>query len=165
MLVGGGKPKVPTTTKTLDSYSTTDANVSMTIDGPVNAASEHQQIKITVDKDNVTYEELLGYDGRVTEMRKFDNTINSYEVFLKALSHSGFTKGNSTKAYADEQGYCPLGKRYIFELQDGVETLEHFWATSCGNPKTYYGNTSVTIQLFQAQVPGYDDLSANYDLG
>jgi hypothetical protein len=162
MLVSGGnKGQVPQTAKTLDSYAATDAAASMVIDGPINAAGEHQIIRITVDRENVTYEELRGYDGSVTEMHKFSNSENAYDVFLHALRHAGFTQGDTSSKAGDEKGYCPLGERYIFQLVQGDESIERFWATSCGNPKTYHGNLGVTIALFKAQVPDYDKLSSN----
>lgn len=163
LITGGDKPKVPAG-KTLDSYAATSAEVSMTIDGPVNSALEHQQIRIGIDRDNVTYEELKGYDGNVTEMHSFPNTENAYNVFLSALAHAGFTKGNTSKDLANEKGYCPLGNRFIFELTHDGKQIERFWATSCGNPKTFLGNTNITIQLFKNQVPDYSELSQNVNL-
>ena len=156
---GGGKPKVPATSKTLDSYATTNAETRLTIDGSVNAQSIHNQIRITVDRNNVTYEQVQGYNGNVIKMQRFDNTENAYANFLSALTHAGFTKGNADKALADERGYCSTGDRYIFELSQNDKNIERFWATNCGNPKTYGGNANLTVELFKAQVPGYSDLT------
>jgi hypothetical protein len=164
MLVsGGGKPKVPATNKTLTSYANSDAAASLVIDGPVNANSEHQAVRITVDRDNVTYEILRGYDGNVAEIKRFSNTENSYDVFLHALAHAGFTRGNTDPKLTDEKGYCPLGTRFVFEFNQGSDNIERFWTTDCG-PKTYQGNANLTIQLFKNQVPGYDNLSNNLNL-
>jgi hypothetical protein len=161
---GGGKPKVPTTSKTLESYASTAAEVSMVVDAPINANSQHQQIHITADRNNVTYEEVAGYDGRVVRQERFANTENAYAVFLRSLANAGFTKGDIKKELSDERGYCPLGTRYIFELRDGSRSIQRFWWTSCGKPKTYLGNPSLTIQLFEDQVPNYPDLSQDVKL-
>lgn len=158
---GGGKSKVPSTSKSLTSYASTNAQVSMTIDGPINATSEHDQVRITVDRDNVMYEHIKGYDGQVVDTQIFANTENSYDAFLHALLHAGFTNGNNSPALRDESGYCPTGQRYIFELTQDSDTLERYWATSCGKPKTYLGLVDLTKTLFQAQVPGYDVLTQN----
>ncbi len=158
---GGGKPKVSKTSKTLDSYASTDAEVRMTIDGPVNGQPIHTQVRVTVDRDNVTYEQLQGYDGNVVKTQTYENTQEAYATFLLALAHAGYTKGNLDKALADERGFCPLGARYIFELNQGSHNIERFWTTSCGNPKTYEGNRGLTINLFQNQVPDYDGLTHN----
>jgi hypothetical protein len=161
---GGGKSKVPATAKSLTSYAATDAEVSMTIDGPVNAASEHEQVRVTVNRDNVTYQHIKGYDGQVVDTQIFANTENSYDVFLHALLHAGFTKGDSNKALQDERGYCATGDRYIFELNQDNDNLERYWASSCGSPKTYLGALNLTLTLFQAQVPGYQNLTSGIQL-
>jgi hypothetical protein len=164
LLVGGGGSKVPKTSKALYSYATTSAQAIMTIDGQINANSEHAKIRITVDHDNVTYEKISGYDDGVTDMHTYDNTVEAYDAFLHALQHAGFTEGNTDKKLADYQGYCPLGQRYIFELKQDDRSLERLWATNCGGPKTYQGILGATIDLFQLQVPGYDKLTNDVHL-
>jgi hypothetical protein len=155
---GPSKPEVPTTSRTLDSYASTNAETSMTVDGPVNAQSQHQAQRITVTRNNVTYEELRGYNGEVVNQRSYDNTTEAYEVFLKALARAGFTQGNTDKALADFEGRCPQGSRYIFEMKQGERSLQRFWDTSCGGTKTYEGNLRITRQLFERQVPDYSEL-------
>lgn len=164
LVSGGNKPKNPVTPRTLPSYATRDSEVSMVLDGPVNSQQEHNQIRITVDRNAVIYQQIRGYNDNVVNQQTFANTQAAYEVFLRALDHAGFTKGNRSPELADERGYCPLGQRYIFELQDSGDRLERFWATSCGKPKTYLGVTSLTVTLFQNQVPGYDNLTASIQL-
>lgn len=162
LLSGGGKSKVRA--KTLPSYASTDAQASMLIDGPVNADSLHQQVRITVDRDNVTYEQISGYDGQVVNTQTFSNTENSYNVFLHALQHAGFTLKSNNPAIQDDTGYCPLGDRFIFELNQDGNNLQRSWASNCGNPKTYLGSLDLTMTLFEAQVPGYEDLAAGLQL-
>ena len=156
---GGNKTVVPSTAKSLISYADTNAEVRMTIDGQINADSIHRQIRITVNRDNVNYEVLQGYNGRVITSQHFSNTGSSYNSFLHALSHAGYTRGKTDKAFADEKGYCPLGKRYIFELSQDNDQIERFWTSTCGKPKTYLGNSNLTVDLFEAQVPGFAELS------
>ena len=55
---GNNGPAVPA--KTLDSHATSDADVSYLNSGPINAESLHREIKITVDNDYVTYQEIAG---------------------------------------------------------------------------------------------------------
>ncbi|HMH31145.1 MAG TPA: hypothetical protein VK534_01570 [Methylomirabilota bacterium] len=163
LLTNAGKP-AKITPKTLDSYASTDAVTSLTTDGPINAESLHQQIRISVDRDTVTYEQTQGYNGSVVNTQTFANNQNAYSAFLHALAHSGFTRGDTSKALSNETGVCPLGSRYIFQLDQGDKTIQRFWATSCGNPKTYKGNLNTTLRLFQVQVPGYSDLVNNLDI-
>ncbi len=155
----GGKPKTLITPKALDSYASSDAEVSMTIDGPVNADSLHQQLRVTVDHNNVTFEQLKGYEGTVVSMRRYDNTETAYSTFLISLKHAGFTLGDTNPKLRDERGYCSLGDRYIFKLDQGSKQLERYWTSSCGKTKTYLGAFSLTRQLFETQVPDYDKLT------
>jgi hypothetical protein len=158
---GGGKPSTTGAGKPLISYANTTAEAQLTIDGPVNAQQEHQQIKVSVSRDTVTFEQLQGYDGSVVNLQTFANTENAYDVFLHALTVANFTKGNPSSALRDERGYCALGDRYIFEFTQNSNDLERYWATSCGSPKSYLGSLNLTIDLFQKQVPNYSLLTQN----
>ena len=158
---GGNNTKVPNTTKPLYSYSTTDSTAIMTINGLVNADSLHQKVRISVNRDNVTYEQINGYDDGVINQKIFNNTTEAYDTFLHALEHAGFTKGDTNKDLADPKGYCPTGKQYIFEFTNAGQSLERFWGTDCGSPHTYNGNLGLTVTLFEAQVPDYATLTSN----
>ena len=158
------KSKVPMTAKTLDSYSSTDATVRMTIDGPVNANQVHHEAQITIGKDDVVYQQIQSYDDTVVKTQSTANSQTAYDVFLHAINYAGFTKGNSDNKLADDRGYCPLGKRYIFELMQGGKDIERYWTTNCGGTRTYDGNADLTIQLFEAQVAHYEDVSSDFEL-
>ncbi len=164
LLFGGGgkdKAKVPATSKPLVSYASSDAAVRLTVDGPINAEQNHRQTQITVTKNMVTYAELGGYKGVVRKSQAYTNTEAAYTSFLRALALAGFTSGDTSKDLQDERGYCAQGNRNIFELIQSNKDVERYWSTSCGKPKTYLGNSSLTISLFKAQVPNYDDLTNN----
>jgi hypothetical protein len=159
---GGDAPskKVPTTGKALDSYATTDAEVRVTIDGPINAAQNHRQIQITVDRHNAVMDVKKGYDGASLNKQSYDNTAASYSAFLHGLTMLNFTKGvagGSTKQ--SEAGHCPTGRRYVFELIENGKSIQRYWATSCNGPHTYLGDVQTTIFLFQQQIPDYQALS------
>jgi hypothetical protein len=161
---GGGKPKAPLVHKTLDSYASTSTEMRFTIDGPVNADSQHNQVQITVSNSDVTFEQLQGYNGNVVSTQTYVNNQNSYIVFLRALTLAGFTKGSNTPALTDERGYCPLGDRYVVEVIQNDQDIEHYWATNCSGPKTYLGDINLTADLFKAQVPNYQGLVNNISL-
>lgn len=157
--MSGGRPKnKEVTQKSLDSYSSTSAITQATIAGPITAQSTYNEVVISVGRDNVVYQQIQGYDNHVVNSQTFTNSEASYEAFLKALNTADFTKGNTNPKYASAQGYCPLGQRYTFNLIDNGQQKINFWSTSCG-VKTYGGNTSLTLALFQAQVPNYNDLT------
>ena len=161
LVQGGGTStkKVPNTPKALTSFYNTDTVVRLTVDGPVTAPENHRKVEVTVGRDQATYQLFEGYDGAITTSQSFANTQNSYDVFLHALSHAGFTQGNTDKALVNSAGFCPAGRVYTFEVIEGSKDLQNFWATSCGNPKTYGGSLSTTLALFRAQIPQYDALT------
>lgn len=145
--------------KLLSSFAGTGAVVQMVVDGPVTAQQTHTQIRITVGRDLATFQQFQGYDGTVVNSKSYTNTTNSFNVFLNALAHAGFTQGNKNATITDPTGYCPLGDVYSFRLVDDAGTqLQYFWTTSCGSPKTYNGNTSLTVSLFRSQIPDYNTL-------
>jgi hypothetical protein len=159
---GGNKSKVPTTSKALTSYATTGSDVSMTVSGPINAESLHQEYRITVDRNNVTFEEIKGYQGNVVKLKTYSNNMAAYDNFLHALARAGFTNGNNSKALSDETALCPLGSRYVFKLSQGGNDLERYWATTCTGTKTYLGNFNMTTSLFELQVPDFNALTTNF---
>lgn len=164
LIVSGTGPKQTLNrAKALPDYATTDALASMSIAGPINAQSLHNSVVITVGREQVVYQQVQGYDNNVVRTQTYANTEASYDAFLRALNVAGFVKGNSEKALANEQGVCPLGQRYVFALNEGSKQIQRFWSTSCGT-RTYGGNTSMTLTLFQAQVPDYSTLTQNVQL-
>lgn len=150
---------VITTGKTLESYATTGSKVQVTIDGPTVANSLHRQVRVTVSESSAVFQSLTGYDGYVDNTKSYTNTRSAYFSFLRALDKAGFTKGDADLKNADYRGYCAQGERFIFEIVDGGKTVQRFWTTSCGTPKTYSGNTNLTLNLFQAQIPDYSALT------
>ena len=159
---GGSKPNAPTLSMPLHSYANTDAEVRMTIDGPINANQDHQQVQITANQNVVTFDQFQGYDSTVVNQQQFANSVNAYSAFLYALALNGFTEGSSDSALSSEQGHCAQGDRYVFELIQGGNDLERYWATSC--PKvavSFEGNLTVILSLFEAQVPNYQTLTKN----
>jgi hypothetical protein len=159
---GSGKTNVPTTSEPLFSYANTGSEVRLTIDGPINANEDHQQVQITVNQNVVTFDQLQGYDGNVVNQQQFANSENAYTAFLYALALNGFTDGNSSSALSNEQGHCALGERYTFELIQGGNDLEHYWATSCTNViKSFNGDLPLMLTLFEAQIPNYQTLVKN----
>jgi hypothetical protein len=162
LLFHGGGKKGPTVSQPLYSYASTDAEVRLTIDGPINANQDHQQVQITVNQNVVTFDQFQGYDGTVVNQQQFANSESAYSSFLYALYLNGFTEGNNSSALSSEQGHCALGDRYIFQLIEGGNNLERYWATDCPNVvKSYDGNLPLTLTLFEAQVPNYQTLVKN----
>jgi hypothetical protein len=156
---GGGKSHKtkqlpPPKSLILTSLASTDAAVSVTIDGPINAVSLHQGIQISVSSFEANIEEFNGYDQEVVKSESFANTQSAYYAFLSALSIANFTAGNKSQALSNDTGRCPTGARYDYRITQNGQSLEHFWSTSCGTA-TFMGRIGLTNQLFRAQIPGY----------
>lgn len=169
MIVRGGgssEGKIPETKKELTSYAdSSDAVVTSRLIGPITAAQDHYEVEINVSNSQATVDLISGYDGNVIDSRSYPLTTEAFREFLSALDKVGFTKGNTDEALRNDQGYCPTGQRYIFEMRDGANNIQRFWTTSCNGTKTYKGNRSATLNLFQKQIPDYNDFVNNSDLG
>jgi hypothetical protein len=135
----------------------------LTASGPINADSIHTVLQVSVGREEVVYEQITGYQGQVVKRQIYNNNENAYNNFLYAIGRAGFTRGDSNPKLANEKGYCSLGRRYVFEFREGDHNIQRYWATSCGNaaPRTYQGILGLTLQLFQAQVPDYSDLTTD----
>jgi hypothetical protein len=167
VIFGHGK-KTPTGPQLnpLPDYASTDATVSFTIDGLVNADELHRSIRITVSNTQMTLDVLQGYNPRVIQSKSFENNQEAYTVFLKAINSYGFlNKLKNTKYSPDERGVCPLGFRYILDLNQDGDDLSRTWATTCGSKVGTSGAAIQTIQtLFKYQIPNYQELTNRVDL-
>ncbi len=158
LLPGGGKKSIGG--KQFIDYSSTNAVASLIIDAPEGANSTHQAVRIDVSQSQVVYQELSTYNYTVVKQQTFTNNQNGYDVFLRSLYFAGFLKGNTNPALASPNGICPLGDRYIYNFVSNNQTLIHWYSTSCGD-STYQGVASLTVRLFQRQVPNYDSLTSD----
>lgn len=161
---GGGSNTPPKANHTLVSYANTDATATFTLVGPITSQQNHNAIRIIVGRDDVTYQQIQGYDGNVVNSQTFANTENAYNNFLYSLSRAGFTQGDTSSSLSNQLGYCPSGQQFIFDFNQDGRQLQHFWATSCGGTKTFKGNLNLNIALFEAQVPKFSNLTDNVDL-
>ena len=162
----GGKKPTSTQVMSLPDYAGTNATVSFTEDGIVNADSLHRSIRITVSNNQVTMDVLKGYNPQVIQSNSFENNQEAYTVFLKSINNAGFlAKTNNTKIPDDETGQCALGNRFILALdQDGTD-ISRTWASTCGSKVGTSTGAVQTLQtLFDYQVPNYQTLVDTVDL-
>ncbi len=164
LLTGGSGSKAPAPLN-LASYASTATTVRYTIDGPVSAPQTHNDIIIEVGSSSTDIKITKGYDGEVIKEQSFPMTESAYSTFLLALQKSaGYNLGNSNKKFQDQRGACATGNRFIYEVISGEgDTLQHFWSTSCKD-KTFKGLPDVVRQLFEAQVPNYNDFTESVSL-
>jgi hypothetical protein len=153
--------------KPLPEYSTTYAEASMTIDGPIVGEDQKRSIRITVGQYQRRLDVISGYNGNITQTNSFSNNESAYNNFLWAIWRSGFLKERKglDELQQNEKGQCPLGQRYIFELNESGEQLSYLWTSSCGNKiGTLAGDSSTLQQLFEAQITDYDELVSDVEI-
>ena len=169
MIVRGGgdnNGKVPETKKTLISYASDDnVTITSTLIGPVTAPQNHNEIQIEVTNSQATVNIINGYDGNVVNSRSYPLTTEAFSEFLSALDKAKFTEGNTDEALRNDEGYCATGQRYVFEIREGANNIQRFWATSCRGVKTFKGNSAAVLNLFQNQIPDYDELTDDVSFG
>jgi len=142
-------------------YSTTDVTVRMSVRGPVNNNQEHEQMQVTVGRDQTIGELINGYQGKVVRTEQTGNNPESYKAFLSALHNSEFTVLQLPPKGIQYNGACPKGVRYTFEfINAGPDAPKSSWATSCGKKiGTFGGDLSAVKSLFNVQIPD-DQLDA-----
>lgn len=171
LLFGGGKKSDTNSSQNSNSDQPTsltqimnpDSAVRMTIAGNVRANQQYFEIQITSTSDQNTLQIIQGYENNVIATKTFSNNMSAYQTFLLALQNAGYMQGDNNPELADDRGYCPLGQRYIFEIIESGKVVQRYWSSSCGKPKTYLGSTGLTTQLFEMQIPEYNDLTSDVD--
>ncbi len=160
----GGAPKVnPTVAKNLPDYADTAVQVQFTDQGVINGDDAHREIVITVGQNSRTLTINQGYEGKVLKTQTIYNNTAAYKAFLSALNVSGFTKVKKSRI-SSEEGLCPLGQRYIFQVMNSDQNDLRTWSTSCNGPATFGGNFSTVQTLFQLQFANYDDFTSDVQL-
>jgi hypothetical protein len=161
LLTGGSKPNLP---PSLVSYADTATTVRYTIDNPVQAPETHNDIIIEVGSSSTDIRIMKGYDNEVVKEESFPMSTSAYATFLLSLQHSaGYTLGNTDPQLQDERGYCATGNRFSYDIIGGDgHRIQHLWSTSCKD-KTFHGLPGVVRDLFTAQVPNFDDYTADID--
>jgi hypothetical protein len=165
LIFGGHKaPKTTTSTagnaalvlKPLPDYANTDAVTTLTVDGHINGDDAHSQIRITVSQNKRELDIIQGYSGTVVSSQSYYNTEDAYNVFLRSIYLSGFTLKSKVKPAAptSELGQCATGFRYIFDVSQDNNDLSRLWTSSCGTG-TFGGNSDLIQNLFQGQIPNY----------
>lgn len=151
--------------ESLTRFANTEAIMRFTVDGPVAADQEHYKIRIDVSRDVNEISLITGYENDVTKSERFNNNSTSYADFLRAIDLAGFTLGDPNPNLVDDRGYCPSGNRYIYEIIEGDKTTQRWWSTSCAQDEgNFRGSSSQVVPIFQAQIPEYDEVTADFPI-
>lgn len=161
----GGSGETPIEQRVnLADYERTGVVMRMVIDGPVTSNNEHRQVHIQVGRENNTMQIVRGYQGEVLQREEVASNSTAYGNFLRAADLLGYTQGNDSPALEDYRGHCPFGVRYVFQIVDGDDVKQQYWATSCGDTGSFGGRADEVVQLFQAQIPNYSDITSEAQL-
>ncbi len=146
-------------------YVDKNSMVRLTTDGEINAEELHRSTAITVTPDSRSLIIYKGYNQEVLNQYNYSNEKAAYASFLKAISLLGYTSERKNAKPAEEVGVCPLGSRYIYELESDNKNISRLWSTTCTKSQgTFAGSAATTITLFQAQIPDYSKLTSNVQL-
>lgn len=127
--------------------------------GQLVGEERRRAIRITVSQDERKVEVLAGYDSDVTSSQIFPNTPSAYNNFLSGIERAGFISSRKTNI-VDEQGVCPTGSRFNYNVLDYGEEVVHLWGSSCNKGHgTFAGNAALIARLFQEQIPGYSNIA------
>ena len=143
----------------LADFVNTDATVSWTEQGELVGDDQHKEIRITVSRGERRAEVLTGYSQTIERSQSFVNTQEAFDRFMRSLNESGFARQRKTQL-TDYRGACPVGKRYIYTLNQGGNDDLFLWSTSCSREDgTFGGRPSMVKRLFQNQITDYDDFA------
>lgn len=147
----------------LTSLANTGDSVQLVTEGAISADSTHREIKITIGQSTSELDVIGGYNGNVISSHQIGNNEAAYNNFLHALALAGFSDGNLS-ASQNEQGHCPLGYRYLYQVVDASGNVKQkLWNDTCG-VGTFKGQGPLIRQLFQLQLPDYDKWTVNVNL-
>lgn len=152
----------------LADYADTDSEVRLTIGGPIVSRDENTPVRVAVDASYRRLHLLQGYDEQdIAERMRWENDIEAYREFLAALDFEGFAqcRGVPESVNPDGVGVCPKNGRMVAELyENGLPVMRLWWADCDGGTGTLAGKARTIEELFQAQIPDYETLTANVEL-
>jgi hypothetical protein len=143
------------------------STVTFMNEGITNNDANHRSIGISVSSASVVLTIYQGYQKKVVSTQSFLNNKASYSVFLNSLYANGFLTSRTKAPVSSIDGQCAFGQKYTFSTV-GVDNKvpASLWTTTCSGSGvgTFAGKTSNVIQLFQSQVPSYNQLVNQVDL-
>lgn len=146
-------------------YANTNAIVSLTVDGKINANQLHNAYEISVGRSDARMDVFQGYQRELLRTQNYQNNDEAFANFLRALELAGFNKGSeaTTSQQNDPRGVCADGQRYVLRITSGASDIQRLWTTSCGGG-TFKGDRNKVQQLFRLQIPDYSTLLKGVNL-
>ena len=137
-------------------YST----VTFINEGITNNDADHRSIGISVSSASVILTVYQGYQKKVVSTQSFINNKAAYSEFLHSLYANGYIFQRTKPPVSSIEGQCAFGLKYTFSTTGVDKIPASLWTTSCSGTGigTFAGKTGNVMQLFQNQVPNYDQL-------
>ncbi len=161
-----GQPNNPAGRRAIklsDYVTNNNASVEYTVQGPIIALENHRSISIRISPTTRVIDVLTGYQGQVLRSQTYANDNNSYSDFLAALGRTGFTRERRLGGNINTQSICPTGNRSFYVINDNNKDVMNLWTASC--TKGTYAGSTVTNNLFKAQIPDYTTITSGVNLG
>ncbi len=150
-----GKPVV-----TLKEEANGNSTLIYTIEGKIVGEEERRAVRISVNRNVRTFEVLEGYTEKVIRKETYSNNSEAFDVFVAGLEVAGFSRKRESKI-EERHGACPFGRRYTYELTKNNDKPVNTWSTSCSAKEGTFGGAQSTVQqLFQNQIPNYNQLTS-----
>ena len=155
------KPKKTTQTTTqqvvLSDYARGATAVKLQTGGPIVGDDKYVSYEIEVTETYRKMTTFAGYQQVPTNVKQYDNNLEAYRNFLRALERSGFLTQLKNTEGLDGTAACPTGRRFTYVLSDQKEEVSNLWSTSCTNIRgTLGGNASGIRSLFKAQINDFN---------
>jgi len=166
LIFGNGSKKdaspkaTPTKPLTVREYAPRDSKVVYTIEGNIRGNNMYRAVRTTITREYRLIEVIEGFENNVIKAQKEPNNQDAYAAFLAAIEGKGYGRVRSTKKTNDE-GVCPLGQKYIYEIYDGGKQTQRLWSTTCGSQGTSAANNPVIRILFDRQITNRDKFMFN----
>lgn len=127
------------------------------VDGPVIADEKHQSMQIDITPTSRTVTLYKTYQNVEFKKSTYANNQKAFEAFAQALDRAGYTVGSASAKYTGE---CALGRVYHLEVLQASKVTQDLWTTSCSTTRSFGGNMSTVLTLFNKQIPNYTDATA-----
>ncbi len=145
-------------TRMSDYSGNATAIVSWTTQSELVGDDEYRSVRVTVSPSQRVLEVLSGYNDKVIKRTTLSNSSKAFEAFMSALDRVSFGREREA-TQVDEKGFCPLGNRYVYTLNDSGSLVLRTWSDSCLSADgTFGGNATTVRRLFRAQITDYDKL-------
>lgn len=166
---GGSSPsKTPQVNIGKQALTNTDSgrSVRMTVRGPIVADENYHTYTITISPSNRIMTTYQGYGSKPVDNEQLDNSTQSYEQFVYALSRANLMEGTPLSGDANNtRGICATGYLYEFEVLQGDNGVQKLWTSTCtGSLGSLKANLGQVGSLFRQQIPDSTKLATKVNL-